>query len=170
MKHFRGAATLFGAGEHKHLFTPVHHMTRRNKGTVSIISEGGAGSIALLGFNIDHNRARAWGKGLISLWGDALDNIFVVGLSGTIGQFDGRRWTLTPARARSDLLAVTGGEAGVFAVGAGGAALRHRGRVWQSDVTGFDGGLRAVSAGDVSGVMAAGDAGTILRRSPEDLG
>lgn len=101
---------------------------------------------------------------LFDVWGDALDNIFVVGLSGTIGHFDGRRWTLTPARARSDLLAVTGSEAGVFAVGAGGAVLRHTGRAWQSDITGFDGGLRAVSAGGFSGAIAAGDGGTILRR------
>ncbi len=101
---------------------------------------------------------------LFDVWGSALDDITIVGLSGTIGHFDGGRWTLTPARARSDLLAVDGGEAGVFAVGAGGIALRHDGRTWQADVTGFDGGLRALSAGTTHGVLAAGDGGTILRR------
>ena len=101
---------------------------------------------------------------LFDVWGDGLDDIFVVGLSGTIGHFDGRRWTLTPARARSDLLAVDGGEQGVFAVGAGGIALRHDGSTWQTDVTGFEGGLRALSAGSAHGVLAAGDGGTILRR------
>ena len=101
---------------------------------------------------------------LFDVWGDGLDNIFVVGLSGTIGHFDGRRWTLTPARARSDLLAVSGGENGVFAVGAGGTALHHDGRDWRPDATGFDGGLRAVAADGAQGVFAAGDGGTILRR------
>jgi len=101
---------------------------------------------------------------LFDVWGDGLDNIFVVGLSGTIGHFDGRRWTLTPARARSDLLAVSGGKNGVFAVGTGGSVLRYSGRRWQSDVTGFEGGLRAVSAAGAKGVFVAGDGGTIMRR------
>lgn len=101
---------------------------------------------------------------LFDVWGSALDDIYIVGLSGTIGHFDGGRWTLTPARARSDLLAVDGGEAGVFAVGAGGSALHHDGRTWQTDVTGFDGGLRALSAGSTHGVLAVGDGGTILKR------
>ncbi len=101
---------------------------------------------------------------LFDVWGNGLDDIYVVGLSGTIGHFDGSRWTLTPARARSDLLAVAGGRQGVFAVGAGGIALHHDGRAWQTDLTGFDGGLRALSASHAHGLLAAGDGGTILRR------
>ncbi len=101
---------------------------------------------------------------LFDVWGNGLDDIYVVGLSGTIGHFDGRQWTLTPARARSDLLAVDGGDQGVFAVGAGGIAFRHDGRTWQTDVTGTDSGLRALSAGSSHGVLAAGDGGTIVRR------
>ncbi|WP_422368166.1 hypothetical protein [Pelagibius sp.] len=106
---------------------------------------------------------------LFDVWGDGLDNIFIVGLSGTIGHFDGRRWALTPARARSDLLAISGGEGGVFAVGAGGTALHHAGRDWRLDATGFDGGLRAVAADGSQGVFAAGDGGTILRRRGADF-
>lgn len=101
---------------------------------------------------------------LFDVWGRALDDIYVVGLSGTIGHFDGGRWTLTPARARADLLAVDGGDEGVFAVGAGGIAFHHDGRNWQTDVTGFEGGLRALSASNAYGVLAAGDGGTILKR------
>ncbi|MEL6961102.1 MAG: glycosyl hydrolase, partial [Pseudomonadota bacterium] len=101
---------------------------------------------------------------LFDVWGDALDDIYVVGLSGTIGHFDGSRWTLTPARARADLLAVDGGQEGVFAVGAGGIAFHHDGRSWQTDVTGFEGGLRALSASNAYGVLAAGDGGAILKR------
>ena len=101
---------------------------------------------------------------LFDVWGSGLNNVFVVGLSGTIGHFDGRRWTLTPVRARSDLLSVDGGEQGVFAVGAGGIALHHDGRTWRPDVTGFDGGLRAVSATSRHGILAAGDGGVILKR------
>lgn len=101
---------------------------------------------------------------LFDVWGDRLDNIFIVGLSGTIGHFDGRRWTLTPARARSDLLAVSGGDDGVIAVGAAGTALRYDGNDWIADITGFDGGLRAVCAATPHGTFAAGDKGTILQR------
>jgi len=101
---------------------------------------------------------------LFDVWGDRLDNIFIVGLSGTIGHFDGRRWTLTPARARSDLLAISGGEDGVVAVGAAGTALRYDGKDWIADLTGFEGGLRAVCAATSHGTIAAGDQGTILRR------
>ena len=101
---------------------------------------------------------------LFDVWGNGLDDIYVVGLSGTIGHFDGKRWTLTPARARADLLAVEGGKQGVFAVGAGGIAIRHDGRTWQTDVTGTDSGLRALSTDSGYGVLAAGDGGTILRR------
>lgn len=101
---------------------------------------------------------------LFDVWGDRLDNIFIVGLSGTIGHFDGRRWTLTPARARSDLLAISGGDDGVIAVGAAGTALRFTGKDWIANRTGFDGGLRAVCAETPYGAIAAGDQGTILQR------
>ncbi len=105
---------------------------------------------------------------LFDVWGDALDNIVIVGLSGTIGRFDGQRWTITPARARSDLLAVSGGPQGAFAVGAAGTALRLSGVSWQTEDSGFDGGLRAVSADGPLGVFTAGDGGTILRRRAEE--
>lgn len=101
---------------------------------------------------------------LFDVWGDALDNIFIAGLSGTLGHFDGRRWTLTPVRARSDLLAIGGNNDGVFAVGACGIALCHAGHGWQPDTTGVDVGLRALSADGVYGVFAAGDGGAIIRR------
>ena len=106
---------------------------------------------------------------LFDVWGDALDNIFVVGLSGTIGHFDGRRWTVTPARARSDLLAVAGGEDEVFAVGANGIALRHDGRSWCGDPTGVDCGLRTVTVDAAHGVFAGGDGGTILWRHDDGI-
>ncbi len=101
---------------------------------------------------------------VFDVWGDGLDNIFVVGQSGTIIRFDGRRWTKIPVRARSDLLAVSGGTDGVFAVGAAGAALRYDGRAWNREPIDFDGGLRAVAADTPQGVLAAGDHGTIIRR------
>jgi len=88
-----------------------------------------------------------------------------VGLSGTIGHFDGRRWQITPARARSDLLAVTGTDHDVVAVGAAGAAARHDGQRWHMDPTGTTAGLRAVAADHEGAYYGVGDAGTILRRA-----
>lgn len=105
---------------------------------------------------------------LFDVWGRGLDDIHIVGLSGTLGHFDGRRWTLTPARARADLLAVDGGDAGVVAVGAAGTALAWNGAtgVWDADPTGVDAGLRAVVVAADGSVIAVGDGGTILEASP----
>lgn len=100
---------------------------------------------------------------LFDVWGSALDDIHIVGLSGTIGHFDGHRWTLTPARARSDLLAVAGDGRDAFAVGAAGTVMRRTNGRWNVDPSGFDGGLRAVSIGQ-NRVLAAGDSGNIFCR------
>ncbi len=103
---------------------------------------------------------------LFDVWGRALDDIFVVGLSGTIGHFNGQRWTITPARARSDLLAVTGNDTEVVAVGAAGTIFRQSGGAWAADPSGAEAGLRAVATLPDGGFVAAGDRGTILRRPP----
>ncbi len=104
---------------------------------------------------------------LFDVWGRGLDDIFVVGLSGTIGHFDGQRWTITPARARNDLLAVAGTDTEVVAVGAAGTAMMHDGSHWKADPTGCDAGLRAISVTRRGDVYAVGDKGTILYRSSE---
>lgn len=100
---------------------------------------------------------------LFDVWGRGLDDVFVVGLSGTIGHFNGQRWTLTPVRARGDILAVSGGEDGTYAVGSNGLALHHDGNAWHIDETGFDGGLRDIAHCGAH-VLACGDGGTILKR------
>ena len=105
---------------------------------------------------------------LFDVWGRGLDDIFVAGLSGTLGHFDGQRWRITPARARSDLLALAGNASHVVAVGAGGAAMLHDGRRWHPDPTNVEAGLRAVTVASDGAVLAAGDRGLIIRR--EDLG
>ena len=101
---------------------------------------------------------------LFDVWGRSLNEIFIVGLSGTIGQFDGSRWQITPARARNDLLALTGTANDVIAVGAAGAAVRFDGRRWHMDPTGTTAGLRAVAVDAAGRYFTAGDGGTILRR------
>ncbi|MEM1077226.1 MAG: glycosyl hydrolase [Pseudomonadota bacterium] len=101
---------------------------------------------------------------LFDVWGRGLNDIFVVGLSGTIGHFNGERWTITPARARSDLLAVTGDAEQVIAVGAAGAVYRHDGRRWAPESAGTALGLRAVATTPEGGFVAAGDQGSLLRR------
>lgn len=101
---------------------------------------------------------------LFDVWGRGLDDIFVVGLSGTIGHFDGQRWTITPARARADLLAVTGDADQVVAVGAAGTVYRHDGQRWAPEASGTPLGLRAVSTAPGGGFVAAGDQGSLLMR------
>ncbi len=103
---------------------------------------------------------------LFDVWGRGLDDIYVVGLSGTIGHFDGQRWRITPARARADLLAVTGDPEQVIAVGAAGTVYRHDGRVWIPESSGTHAGLRSVATMPDGGFAAAGDRGTILVRYP----
>ena len=107
---------------------------------------------------------------LFDVWGRALDDIFVVGLSGTIGHFNGQRWQITPARARKDLLAVSGTEETVAAVGASGIAMLHRGGSWALDETGRSEGLRTVAVGPDGCFYAAGDGGLILRREAVENG
>ncbi len=102
---------------------------------------------------------------LFDVWGRSLDDIFIVGLSGTIGHFDGARWSITPARARNDLLAVAGTDTDVVAVGAAGAAARHDGKRWHMDPTGTTAGLRATTVDGAGRYLAAGDQGTILMRA-----
>lgn len=101
---------------------------------------------------------------LFDVWGRALNDIFVVGLSGTIGHFDGTCWQITPARARNDLLAITGTGTDAVAVGAAGAAAMFDGHRWHMDPTGTDAGLRAVSVDAAGRYHAVGDGGMILTR------
>ncbi len=104
---------------------------------------------------------------LFDVWGRGLDDVYVVGLSGTIGHFDGKRWRITPARARADLLAVTGDARQVVAVGVAGTALCNRGDGWAIEPTGTSAGLRATARGPEGDFLAAGDQGTILRQRSE---
>ena len=105
---------------------------------------------------------------LFDVWGRALNDIYIVGLSGTIGHFNGQRWNITPVRARNDLLAITGTETEIVAVGAAGAAVYHRGNGWQMDSTGTTAGLRAVAT-DHDGIFyAVGDGGTIMMRQQSE--
>ncbi|MEO0823694.1 MAG: glycosyl hydrolase [Pseudomonadota bacterium] len=103
---------------------------------------------------------------LFDVWGRGLDDIYVVGLSGTIGHFNGQRWTITPARARKDLLAVVGTQASVVTVGANGIAMVHEQGGWALDETGHAEGLRTIAVGQDGCFYAAGDGGLILRRDP----
>ena len=103
---------------------------------------------------------------LFDVWGRGLDDVFVVGLSGTIGHFDGRRWKITPARARKDLLSIAGQKEAVAAVGAAGIVMLHHKGAWALDESGRSEGLRSVAVGPSGSFYAAGDRGLILRREP----
>ena len=70
-------------------------------------------------------------------------------MTARLGRIAERRWLCDIGRR---------GEQGVFAVGAGGIAFHYDGRTWNTDVTGFEGGLRALSASNAHGVLADGDA------------
>ncbi|MEE8272801.1 MAG: hypothetical protein V3R98_13890 [Alphaproteobacteria bacterium] len=53
------------------------------------------------------------------MWGDALDDVFAVGLSGTVMRFDGRRWL--PERSGTER-----GQRAAWVAADGGGTVVHR--------------------------------------------
>ena len=72
------------------------------------------------------------------MWGDALDDVFAVGLSGTVMRFDGRRW-LPPERSgteRGQRAAWVAADGTAVAVGDGGAVVHRPGEERRARVSG----------------------------------
>ena len=65
------------------------------------------------------------------IWGSAVDDVFIVGDSGTILHWDGASWTQLETAFDTMLYAISGSSAAeVFAVGDGGAIERYTGLGW----------------------------------------
>ena len=96
-----------------------------------------------------------------------LDDIVVVGLSGTAAHFDGRRWSRRTTGTNADLLGVARlDDARRIAVGTRGTALVWDNGAWIEEDTGTDVSLRAVWVSGDGTAWAVGDGGTVRRRSP----
>jgi hypothetical protein len=66
------------------------------------------------------------------MWGSSANDVWAVGLAGTILHFDGKAWTRSTAPVTDDLWSVWGSSANdVWAVGGHGALLRFDGKAWR---------------------------------------
>ena len=120
-----------------------------------------------------HSDPRAWrwenptpqGNRLNAACLDAQGRAYAVGDFGTILTREGNgAWRAAPLRARTELRAVACGAGGVYAVGAGGLALRTRdgGARWYVLPVGVRANLNAVTTHGTT-VLLGGDGGVVLR-------
>ncbi len=89
-------------------------------------------ALAVKGFPAFQPQPSAVTSGIEAVWGSAADNVFTVGLSGTIQHFDGSRWVHQESGTTSSLRAIWGsGPADIWAVGGLGALLHYDGSGWR---------------------------------------
>ena len=105
----------------------------------------------------------AGGNTLCGVWGTGLDNIFLIGPSGTTIRFDGSGWSHERAPTRADLLAVTGCAGQPLAVGTLGTAVLRDPIEWRNEDAGIRRNLRGLWSG-TDGAYAVGDGGVVVRR------
>lgn len=102
---------------------------------------------------------------LIGVWGTSATEVWIMDAAGAIYHLEGTDWLEVPTE-RSEGLALEGCYAVrpdlVFAVGAGGKALRWDGKTVTELVTGVTGDLHGVWASRAEDVWAVGDEGRIL--------
>jgi hypothetical protein len=100
--------------------------------------------------------------GLKAVWGTARDNVYAVGLGGTIRRFDGASWqevstgTLPLVKVHGD------GEARAFAIGPSGAYARLDGAAWATGTISTAAALTNVWVGEGQALIT-GEARTLLR-------
>lgn len=106
---------------------------------------------------------------LRGLWGSGPNNVWAVGLIGTIMHFDGTTWTIDPKSGQlsnGSIDALWGsGPNDVWAVGETGKILHYNGQAWSLDASGVGltaKELRTIWGSGASDVWAMGDTGTIL--------
>jgi hypothetical protein len=103
---------------------------------------------------------------LIGVWGTSATEVWTMDATGAIYHLEGTDWLEVPTE-RSEGLALEGCYAVrpdlVYAVGAGGKALRWDGKTVTELVTGVTGDLHGVWASRAEDVWAVGDEGRILR-------
>ena len=100
---------------------------------------------------------------LNGIYGQTLDDIWIVGDGGTMLHDDATEWTQVTAVTSAKLTAVRGSSAtNVFAVGAAGTALHYDGSTWQAMTTGVTADLARLAVVSASDVYAVGKLGTII--------
>lgn len=105
----------------------------------------------------------AVGNLIEDVWGSGAQDVFTVGLSGTIQHFDGTRWTVQPTGTTSSLRAVWGsGPADVWAVGNTGTSHHYESSDWTYQRVPTSETLRSVWGADGI-VFTAGDGGALFR-------
>jgi hypothetical protein len=100
---------------------------------------------------------------LMSVWSSAPNDVFAVGLQGTIVHFDGATWATMASGTIEDLYGVWGSAWNdVFAVGGGGTILHYTGASWSAMTSPTTNELRSVYGVDSSHIMAVGASGTVV--------
>jgi hypothetical protein len=68
---------------------------------------------------------------MLGMWGSARDDVWAVGLEGSLVHFDGKAWTRVASNVKDNLWSVWGsGRNDVWAVGANATLLRFDGKAW----------------------------------------
>lgn len=103
---------------------------------------------------------------LFGVWGINADNVWAVGVGGTILNWNGKAWRPSPdSGTQKTLYSVWGSDVNkVWAVGAGGIILNWDGRsTWTPQDSGTTQNLRGIWGRDAKNVWVAGLGGTILK-------
>lgn len=98
-----------------------------------------------------------------AVWGTRADNVWAVGFTGEIVQFDGAAWSVSPTGQSDNLHGVWGsGPANIVAVGTGPEAWHYDGAAWIPQLLPVTGTLNAVWGRAPNDVYAVGDGGLIM--------
>ncbi len=102
-------------------------------------------------------------KDLQSIWGASSSQVFAVGKSGTILQYDGSKWSPMSSGNTSDIRGVWGTDGSdVFVVGGSGMIAHYDGSKWSPMSSGNTSDLQCVWGTSRTDVFAAGNSGIIL--------
>ena len=100
---------------------------------------------------------------LKDVWGSSATDVFAVGESGTILQYDGSNWSKVTSGTTKYLYGIWGSSAtDVFAVGESGTILHYNGTSWSSVDSGTVEHLRDIWGSSADDVFVVGDNSTIL--------
>ena len=100
---------------------------------------------------------------LNGVWGNSVNDVFVVGQSGVIQHYNGTNWSMQNSGVWQSLYSVWGhSDSDVFAVGQSGLVLHFNGTDWLTQSSGTVNKLSGVWGCSGSDVFAVGQSGTIL--------
>ncbi len=100
---------------------------------------------------------------LNGVWGSSAGNIFVVGASGTILNYDGRAWSTMNSGTSNNLNDIWGSSIrNIFAVGAGGTILHYNGTSWSVMTSNTTAELYGIWGSSPDDIWAVGTAYSIM--------